>query len=164
MMTVTMIVSKSIRKETFTATANNGVANSIKTDGEPKAICRDKRLQEVLSQYVETFENKALLRHRAQSLERFLMVAPFKAEDNRFFKTATPIRNSSDLLSVNINGPHTVYKEVVEGDESLTIKVRIALLGNEENQKDSISKDCFMYPSAGVLVLESIVFMFSRKL
>lgn len=151
-------MDKKTRK--FVATADNGVANSIKTSGEPKAICRDKPLQEVLAQFANTFGNKAFPRHHAPGLEQFSVVADFGTQGEKILKTATPTLKDSVPFFASIIGSHTVYKVKTESDVSLMILARTAPHGNEDHQKHLLTKDSPMSPAVGVRMFGSIAFMY----
>lgn len=79
-------------------------------------------------------------------------------------ETATPIPKTSVLIFVNVTNSHTVYILKIEDDRGLKVAARFAPRGNEYSLKYILNNDCGMRPSVGVIILESIASMYSRKL
>lgn len=113
---------------------------------------------------LEYFGNKPFLRHHAQGFDQFPLVNAYKAEEETFLKTARPVPKDKIPPSSNIISSHTLYKVKMNDDGSLKLKARIAPHGNEDDLKDTLSKDCSTCPPTGLRILESIASLFGWTL
>lgn len=59
-----------------------------------------------------------------------------------------------------IIGRHTLFKIKVDNDKELKCKGRIAPHGNEDDEKDDLTKDCTSCPPTGLIIVESIDALF----
>lgn len=78
--------------------------------------------------------------------------------------TVRPVSKSKITSSSKIINIHVLYKVKQNDDGSLKLKACIAPHGNEDDLKDSLSKECTTCPPTGIRILEYIASDFGWKL
>lgn len=112
----------------------------------------------------EHFGNKQFMRFQAQGFEQYPLRNAYEKEEGEFYKTIKVVPISELPTDANIVNSHVLYKVKHNDDQSLKLKARIAPHGNEDDIRNTLTKDCASCPPTGIRTVQSIATLKRWKL
>lgn len=105
---------------------------------------------------MEKLGKRPLLWKYALGFEQSAIIRAYEQEEGKYVKKVQRVLRKNLPLHANIVSSHVVYKIMVEDDESLRLKTRIAPHSNEESDAQNLRSDFCMFLPTGIRVVATV--------